>query len=84
MSESLREYLRERYPLKVFLPVAMGLTMLLAGRGTLGASLERTLLFVSVNWLIGTSLLTVLRNSVKVEPWNSQTASQLWRPGSPS
>jgi 4-hydroxybenzoate polyprenyltransferase len=28
MCESWREYLRERYPLKVFLPVAMGLTLL--------------------------------------------------------
>jgi hypothetical protein len=70
--------------LTVPLGIAMGLTMLLAGRGTLGASLERMLLVISVSWLIGTSLLTVLRNSVKVEPWNSKTASRRWRPASRS
>jgi hypothetical protein len=64
--------------------LTLGLTMLLAGRGTLGASLERMMLVVAVSWLIGTSLLTVLRNSVKVEPWNSKTASQRWRPVSRS
>lgn len=36
---------------------AMGLTMLLAGRGTLGAVLERVLLAVGVLWVIGTALL---------------------------
>ena len=64
--------------------VALGLTMLLAGRSTLGASLERIMLVTSVSWLIGISLLTVLRNSVKVEPWNSRTASRRWRHSSPS
>jgi hypothetical protein len=64
--------------------ITLGLTMLLAGRGTVGASLERLLLVVSVSWLIGTSLLTVLRNSVKVEPWNSKTESRHWRPASRS
>jgi hypothetical protein len=34
---------------------ALGLTMLLVGRGTLGATLERALLVVAVGWLIGTS-----------------------------
>jgi len=48
---------------------SLGMTMLLAGRGALGASLERLLLVVAVSWLIGTSLLTLLRNSVKVESW---------------
>jgi len=48
---------------------ALGLTMLLVGRSALGASLERILLVVAVSWLIGTCLLTILRNSVKVEPW---------------
>lgn len=48
---------------------ALGLTMLFAGRGPLGAILERILLTVAVSWLTGTALLTVLRNSVKVEPW---------------
>jgi hypothetical protein len=47
----------------------LGLTMLLIGRGPLGASLERLLLVVAVSWLTGTCLLTVLRNSVKVEAW---------------
>jgi hypothetical protein len=46
---------------------ALGLTMLFAGRGTVGAILERALLVVAVGWLIGTSGLTLLRNSVKVE-----------------
>jgi hypothetical membrane protein len=36
---------------------ALGLTMLLVGRGPLGATLERMLLVVSVSWLVGTSLL---------------------------
>lgn len=38
---------------------ALGLTMLFAGRGQLGATLERMLLVVSVSWLVGTSLLIV-------------------------
>jgi hypothetical protein len=47
---------------------ALGLTMLFVGRGALVAALERVLLAIAVSWLIGTSvLLTVLRNSVKVE-----------------
>jgi Protein of unknown function (DUF998) len=47
---------------------ALGLTMLLVGRGALVAALERILLAIAVSWLVGTSgLLTVLRNSVKVE-----------------
>ena len=46
---------------------ALGLTMLLDGRGALGATLERALLVVAVSWLIGTSGSTLLRNSVKVE-----------------
>jgi hypothetical protein len=33
--------------------------MLLAGRGPLGAGLERLLLVVAVSWLIGTSVLSV-------------------------
>jgi hypothetical protein len=54
----------------------LGLTMLFVGRGPVGAGLERLLLVIAVSWLIGTSLLTVLRNSVKVEPWNhSKTGS---------
>jgi len=36
---------------------AMGLTMLLAGRGALGAVLERVLLGVAVAWVVGTALL---------------------------
>lgn len=43
------------------LGVALGLTMLLAGRGTLGAVLERVLLVVAVSWLVGTSVGTVLQ-----------------------
>lgn len=70
--------------LTVPLGIALGLTMLLSGRGILGASLERLVLVVAVSWLLGTALLTVLRNSVKVEPWNSRTVFRRWRPGSPS
>ncbi len=40
---------------------ALGLTMLFAGRGTLGAVLERLLLVVAVSWLVGTSIATVLQ-----------------------
>lgn len=36
---------------------ALGLTMLLVGRGPLGATLERMLLVVSVSWLVGSALL---------------------------
>jgi hypothetical protein len=46
---------------------ALGLTMLFAGRGMLGAVLERLLLIVAVGWLIGTSVLAVVRNSLRVE-----------------
>ena len=42
---------------------ALGLTMLFAGRGPLGATLERALLVVSVSWLIGTSLLTAVTSA---------------------
>jgi hypothetical protein len=64
---------------------ALGLTMLFAGRGALAAGLERLLLVIAVSWLIGTSLLTVLRNSVKVEPWNrSKPGSRHWSNNSPS
>ena len=63
---------------------ALGLTMLFVGRGQAGAGLERLLLVIAVSWLIGTSLLTVLRNSVKVEPWNhSKTGSPRWSSNSP-
>jgi hypothetical membrane protein len=44
--------------LTVPLCAALGLTMLLAGRGTPGAVLERTVLVVAVNWLVGTAILT--------------------------
>ncbi|GIM92237.1 DUF998 domain-containing protein [Paractinoplanes toevensis] len=40
------------------LSAVFGLTMLLAGRGTTGALLERILLVVAVSWLVGTALLT--------------------------
>jgi hypothetical protein len=40
------------------LAAALGLTMLLAGRGTLGALVERVLLVVAVSWLVGTSVMT--------------------------
>jgi hypothetical protein len=40
------------------LGAALGLTMLIAGRGTTGAVLERLVLVVAVSWLVGTALLT--------------------------
>jgi hypothetical protein len=62
---------------------ALGVTMLLVGRGTLGATLERALLVVAVGWLIGSSGLT-LRDSAKVESWNGwRNASPRWRNSSP-
>jgi hypothetical protein len=71
--------------LTVPLGISLGLVMFLVGRGALGATLERLLLAVVVSWLIGTSLLTVLRNSVKVEPWNrSRTGSPPWSSDSPT
>ncbi|MFI5491096.1 DUF998 domain-containing protein [Actinoplanes sp. NPDC051859] len=44
---------------------ALGLIMLLVGRGSAGAILERIMLAVGVSWLVGTSLLTMLRISEK-------------------
>lgn len=43
---------------------ALGSTMLIAGRGTLGAVLERLLLVAAVSWLVGTSIATVLQPGV--------------------
>jgi uncharacterized protein DUF998 len=40
------------------LSAVFGLAMLLAGRGTTTALLERVLLVVAVSWLVGTALLT--------------------------
>ena len=51
---------------------ALGLIMLLVGRGPAGAILERIMLTVGVSWLIGTSLLTLLRSSVRLPPWMPQ------------
>jgi hypothetical protein len=42
------------------LGAAMGLTMLLVGRGALGWALERVLLVVAVSWLVGTAHLMCL------------------------
>ncbi|MFI5931234.1 DUF998 domain-containing protein [Actinoplanes sp. NPDC051494] len=39
---------------------ALALTMLLVGRGTLGAYLERVVLVIAVSWLTGAAQLTVL------------------------
>ncbi|WP_052359548.1 DUF998 domain-containing protein [Actinoplanes friuliensis] len=75
--------------LLVPLGAALGLTMLLIGRGPLGAVLERIALLVAVSWLVGLSLLTLLRSSVKVKPWIrhqslSNTGSPRSRSGSRS
>jgi hypothetical membrane protein len=42
------------------LGATLGLTMLFAGRGPVGASLERVLLVVAVIWLVGIAVLTAL------------------------
>lgn len=63
---------------------SLGLTMLVIGRGSLGASLERPLLVIAVSWLVGTCLLTVLRNSVKVEEWKSPPSEVASPPSSSS
>jgi hypothetical membrane protein len=44
--------------LMVPLGAGLGLTMVIAGRGALGAILERLVLVVAVSWLVGTALLT--------------------------
>ncbi|MEU8820709.1 DUF998 domain-containing protein [Actinoplanes sp. NPDC048796] len=51
--------------LTVPLGAALGLTMLLAGRGTLGATLERLLLAEAVVWLVGTAVTTALTTGGK-------------------
>jgi hypothetical protein len=45
------------------LGAALGLTMLLAGRGPLSAALERATLVVAVSWLVGTAIATTLRRT---------------------
>ncbi|GGQ57904.1 DUF998 domain-containing protein [Couchioplanes azureus] len=51
---------------------ALGLIMLFVGRGQAGAILERIMLAVAASWLIGTSILTILRSSVRLPPWMPQ------------
>lgn len=46
--------------LTVPLGAALGLTMLFTGRGTISALLERILLVVAVNWLVGIAVLTTI------------------------
>ncbi len=48
------------------LSATLGLVMLLVGRGSAGAVVERLALTVAVAWLIGMCNLTILRSSVKV------------------
>ena len=57
---AMRRFARLGVVCTVPLAVLVGATMLLVGRGPLGAGLERVLLVVAVSWLIGTSVLTVL------------------------
>ena len=45
----------------VALGVALGATMLVVGRVTLGAVLERLVLVIAVSWLVGAALLTAIR-----------------------
>ena len=54
--------------LTVVLGAALGVTMLLAGRGTTGALLERALLVVAVSWLVGTALITAFTGRGRRRP----------------
>ena len=58
---------------------ALGLTMLLVGRGTLGAVLERLLLIVAISWLIGTSVTT----SGSTARRSTASPTRTGRPGRP-
>jgi hypothetical protein len=68
----------------------LGVLMLFVGRSQAGATLERLLLAVAVSWLIGMTLLTILRPYVNVEacsranPHPSNTASRNSSVNSPS
>jgi hypothetical protein len=48
----------------------LGLIMLFVGRSGLGAWLERALLVVAVSWLIGTAVVTSLREPADARPRN--------------
>lgn len=50
------------------LGAALGLTMLLAGRGQLGATLERALLVAAVSWLVGTSIAAAATGRTRRAP----------------
>ncbi len=50
------------------LGAALGLTMLLAGRGQLSAVLERVTLVVAVSWLVGTSVAAATTGPPRREP----------------
>jgi hypothetical protein len=49
------------------LGAAMALTMLIIGRGWLGAALERVLLVIAVSWLVGTAGLIAVAGSRNVD-----------------
>ena len=64
------------------LGLALGLTMLFVGRGTLGAVLERLLLVTAVSWLVGTSVVTALRKvAVSGAPHNESRQPHRTDPG---
>jgi len=50
------------------LGAALGLSMLLAGRGQLSATLERAALVVAVSWLVGTSVVAATVPRTRHEP----------------
>lgn len=56
------------------LGAALGLTMLLAGRGSLGAGLERALLAVAVSWLIGTAVVATAIDRTRHGPGPARRA----------
>ena len=62
--------------LTVPLGAALGLTMLLAGRGPLSAVLERVVLAVAVSWLVGTALLTAAAPAVTTPPGSPSRAGR--------
>ena len=65
------------------LGAALGLTMLLAGRGTLGALLERAVLVVAVSWLTGAALVSSSPGAEAV-PYRRALVRGVLAPGQPA
>jgi hypothetical protein len=56
------------------LGAALGLSMLLAGRGQLSATLERAALVVAVSWLVGTSVAAATASRTRQDPRHGRRA----------